>query len=302
MISRAAIGLGSNLGNPEAHLLDAAGALEHLPGLEPQALSSGYRTAPIGPPQPDFLNAVLVARTELEPRELLAALHGVEAALGRRRAERFGPRAIDLDLLLYDDLIIDHPRLTLPHPRLSERAFALTPLLEVWPEARDPRSGDPLSLALEGLADQDVGAGRPIPTDTGRRDLEHTADLAFQVSAPSPEAVLERAALALIDVMIDRREVVERERRVVETQGADRVELMVGLLEELVFLVDARGFAPRRAAGLVLGREEARLAVYGEPLRSDKHLLRRVKAVTYHGAEVRRRRSDRWTASVIVDV
>lgn len=302
MSCRAAIGLGSNQGNPERNILAAASALEHAPGIEPQALSSGYRTEPLGPPQPDFLNAVMLIETELEPLELLAELLGIEAGLGRRRLQRFGPRVIDLDLLLMGDEVVDHPRLVLPHPRLGSRAFALTPLLEVWPDARYPRTGEPLAPILELLGEQVVGEPRPLPKRSGRVDLDHTADMAFSVSASSLEEVLEGAALALIDLMIDRRGVVERKREVIEVRGGDRVELMIALLEELVYLVDARGFAPRRASGLVLGDELARMAVYGEPLQGSEHLRQRVKAVTYHGAEVRRRRSDRWTASVVVDV
>jgi len=116
------------------------------------------------------------------------------------------------------------------------------------------------------------------------------------------ELVIERAALTLADLMVDRALVRERERRVIEVAADDRVDLMVGLLEELVFLVDAEAFLPRRVGGLVIGDSTARLVVYGEPMRDAKQLTVRVKAVTYHGAEIEQKRSDRWTASIVVDV
>lgn len=126
----AVVGIGSNLGSREA-LLRAAIALL---GREVVAVSRLYRTPPLGPPQPEFLNAAVRVRTELSPLALLSELQRVEAQLGRVRRERWGPRTIDLDFLWWEGGAIDEPGLSVPHPGLMERAFALGPLLDVAPE------------------------------------------------------------------------------------------------------------------------------------------------------------------------
>jgi 2-amino-4-hydroxy-6-hydroxymethyldihydropteridine diphosphokinase len=119
-------------------------------------MSSIYETAPVGgPDQGAYLNAVVVVETDLEPRRLLDVMLDVESRMGRVRRERWGPRTIDLDLLLYGDSAVDEPGLTVPHSRLTERRFALEPLLEVWPEATLP-DGRPLADFLEAVADQEV--------------------------------------------------------------------------------------------------------------------------------------------------
>ena len=126
------LGLGSNQGDRAALLRDALVRLDLVPGVRIVALSSLYATAPVGPQdQPEFFNAAAGVRTVLSPHELLAACLGIESALGRLRTERWGPRTIDLDLLLYNDLRIAEPGLELPHPRLRERAFVLQPLAEI---------------------------------------------------------------------------------------------------------------------------------------------------------------------------
>ncbi len=105
------------------------------------ATSALYETLPVGPPQPDYLNAAVRLTTDLAPEPLLDALLGVERSLGRVRRERWGPRLIDLDVLWADAVTRRGPRLVLPHPRLAERAFALVPLVEVAPGATDPATG-----------------------------------------------------------------------------------------------------------------------------------------------------------------
>lgn len=133
------IGLGSNLGDRGALLARARVELASLG--EVQAASSLYQTTPVGPPQPMFLNAAIRLSTSLEPAGLLAALLGVEQKLGRIRRERWGPRSIDLDILWIHGTLVDSDVLTVPHPELRRRAFALRPLLEVAPHAADPRDG-----------------------------------------------------------------------------------------------------------------------------------------------------------------
>ena len=133
------IGLGSNLGDREALLRAALARLGATPGVRVAAVSALRDTAPQGGPpgQPRFLNGVAKLETTLAPRALLEVLLGVEAALGRVRAERWGPRKVDLDLLTYDDVRLDEPGLVLPHPRILERAFVTEPLAELAPEVLD---------------------------------------------------------------------------------------------------------------------------------------------------------------------
>ena len=133
---RATIGIGSNLGDPEASVRAALGALERLGRVV--RTSSLYRTKPWGiEAQPEFVNAVAQLETQLEPHELLTALKDLERALGRRPGKRWGPRAIDFDILSYDDRRLDDPELVIPHPRMRERAFVLVPLAEIDPSFRD---------------------------------------------------------------------------------------------------------------------------------------------------------------------
>jgi len=140
------VGLGSNLGEREATLWKALEGLGATEGIEVLAVSSFRETDPVGVvDQPRFVNAAAALETSLSPRELLERLLDVERSLGRHRAveERWGPRTLDLDLLLYGGESIDEPGLEVPHPRLTERAFVLEPLLELDPDLRLP-DGRPL--------------------------------------------------------------------------------------------------------------------------------------------------------------
>lgn len=131
---RAYVGLGSNLGDRESVIADAVSALGSHPEIEVLRVSTLRETEPWGPiDQPRFLNGAVAVDTTLAPRALLGVLLDVERGLGRVRHERWGPRTIDLDLLLYGDTVVDEPGLTVPHPRLRERAFVLEPLLEIAP-------------------------------------------------------------------------------------------------------------------------------------------------------------------------
>lgn len=146
------IGLGANLGDREAMLGSALEQLAREPGIEVAAVSSFRATDPVGYlDQPRFLNAVAALETELPARELLDRLLAVERRLGRtREGPRFGPRTIDLDLLLYGDSVIDEPGLEVPHARLHERLFALEPLLELDPALELPGRG-PVVEIVRGL-------------------------------------------------------------------------------------------------------------------------------------------------------
>ncbi|HYN26866.1 MAG TPA: 2-amino-4-hydroxy-6-hydroxymethyldihydropteridine diphosphokinase, partial [Burkholderiales bacterium] len=136
------VGLGSNLADPMVQVRQAFKELEAIPGTRVTARSSLYRTSPVGYlEQPEFINAVASVQTTLEPLALLAALLAIEDRHGRRRGVRNAPRTLDLDLLLYGEEVLDRDGLTLPHPRLHERAFVLAPLAEIAPEAMVPGRG-----------------------------------------------------------------------------------------------------------------------------------------------------------------
>lgn len=146
--ARAWIGLGSNLDDPPAQLDAGLAAIDRLPRSRRVRTSAFYHTPPVGPPdQPAFCNAVAAVDTGLQPLALLDALQAIEAAAGRRRGRRWGPRTLDLDLLLYGERVIDEPRLQVPHPRLHERGFVLVPLAAVAPETVVPGRGTAAELA-----------------------------------------------------------------------------------------------------------------------------------------------------------
>ncbi len=143
-MAKAFVGIGANLGEPERQIASALELLRAEEGIEVVAVSSLRETEPVGYlNQPNFVNGAVALETELSPRELLERLLDIERRLGRERAEgpRFGPRTIDLDLLLYGGESVDEPGLTIPHPRLAERRFALEPLAELDPSLEIPGHG-----------------------------------------------------------------------------------------------------------------------------------------------------------------
>lgn len=157
---QAYLGLGSNLGDRLANLRDGLEEIERRAG--PVRSSLAYETRPVGiVDQPAFLNAACRIETHLSPADLLGAMLATEAAWGRVRSVRGGPRTLDLDLLLYDDLIVDEPGLIIPHPRMHERAFVLVPLAEIAPHALDPVSGLSAQQLLD-LLPRPLGVGRAL--------------------------------------------------------------------------------------------------------------------------------------------
>jgi 2-amino-4-hydroxy-6-hydroxymethyldihydropteridine diphosphokinase len=145
---RAFLGLGSNLGDRRAHLAIAVAALPDVVAVSPV-----YETEPVGGPagQPPYLNLVVELETELGPRELLEVAHSLESAALRTRDERWGPRTLDVDVLLVGDLTVDEPDLVVPHPRMFERRFVMAPLADLAPE-----------LVPEGWEDRVAGEVHPV--------------------------------------------------------------------------------------------------------------------------------------------
>jgi 2-amino-4-hydroxy-6-hydroxymethyldihydropteridine diphosphokinase len=163
---RAVLALGTNLGDRLGTLQGCVQAIGGLPDTDVLAVSPVYETLPVGgPAQPDYLNAVLIAATGLRPGELLDAARRIEADFGRVRAERFGPRTLDIDIISYAGEVSSDPVLTLPHPRAHERAFVLAPWHDVDPEAELPGRGAVADL----LAGLDRDGVRPVPGAVLRR-------------------------------------------------------------------------------------------------------------------------------------
>lgn len=164
------IGIGSNLGAREEHCERAVALLAGCGGIRVRACSRWYETASAPPGQPDFINGAAEVETELKPQKLLAALQAIEVSLGRPPVRPKGePRTIDLDLLLYDDLAIELPGLTIPHPGLAKRPFVLLPLCDIAPSLAHPLLGCTVrELASRCRASGAAGRIRRLPEDKER--------------------------------------------------------------------------------------------------------------------------------------
>ena len=147
---RCAIALGSNKGDSLAILEKSLSVLDEIPGIAIQAVSSWYRTKAIATPQPqpDYLNGCAILTAEQTPEELLTLLQATEIEFGRTEKGTLQPRTLDLDLLLYGDLVLDTPNLTIPHAHMVERAFVLVPLAEIAPDWIEPKSQSKISQLL----------------------------------------------------------------------------------------------------------------------------------------------------------
>lgn len=159
---RVFLGLGSNVGDRDTNLADALRALAQVATIT--RVSSVYDTAPMHvTEQPRFHNLVCEAETGLTPVDLLHSVKEIERHLGRQHRQRYGPREIDIDLLFYDQLILQTAELTLPHPRLAERAFVLAPLAEIAPALIHPVLGKSMEALLQGVPGGDVQRLGPLP-------------------------------------------------------------------------------------------------------------------------------------------
>ena len=163
MPERAYIAIGSNLGNRRAYLEAGLRAVAALPHTRLAEVSQAYETAPMGPvAQPDFLNAVFAIETSLAPEPLLAALLAAEKKHQRQRRIHWGPRTLDLDLLLYGQRVVESVELTLPHPHMHERSFVLVPLYEIAPRLSHPVTSQPFAAYLAALNSRAAKAVGPL--------------------------------------------------------------------------------------------------------------------------------------------
>lgn len=160
-LSRCAIALGANLGDPEATLEAAIDTLDQTPQVRVEQRSSWYLTQAIGPPQPDYINGCAILRTSLSPAALMQTLLDIENQFGRVRRERWGARTLDLDLLLFDNVILNSPDLVIPHPRMGERAFVLIPLAEIAPHWIDPVSQQTIQTLIQNVDTAGVRQAHP---------------------------------------------------------------------------------------------------------------------------------------------
>ncbi|MEM7029372.1 MAG: 2-amino-4-hydroxy-6-hydroxymethyldihydropteridine diphosphokinase [Chloroflexota bacterium] len=174
--SQVAIALGSNLGDSLANLENAVTLLDQTDGIRLLQCSSWYRSKAMGPPQPDYLNGCVVFETTLTPQALLARLQAIEHQFHRTRSIHWGPRTLDLDLVLFDDLVLKDPVLTIPHPGLPERSFVLAPLAEIAPGWIDPISGETITDLLQKVDCSDLLEIKPSRKTTAtdkKQDTPH---------------------------------------------------------------------------------------------------------------------------------
>ncbi|CAN5334635.1 hypothetical protein BH10PLA2_BH10PLA2_10720 [soil metagenome] len=218
MVSLAYIALGSNLGDRRSHLDQALSLLAAAPGLSIRCVSTFHETAPVGGPpgQGAFLNAVAVVKTTLEPLALLQALQAVEMQLGRIRAERWGPRTIDLDLLIFGSRVLQTPELTLPHPLMHQRSFVLEPLAEIAPEVIHPLLGHSIDQLLRELSTNGPSSPSAARSLAGHRSLVTGSTSGIGL------AIAQALARAGADVLVHRRSVgdpIEHVARLRQAEG-----------------------------------------------------------------------------------
>ncbi len=180
-----AIALGSNLGDSLTTLESSLHVLAQVPGIELMARSRWYLTKAVGPPQPDYLNGCALLHVTLTPPALLEVLLQTEIKFGRVRRERWGARTLDLDLLLFDDLVLNTPTLQIPHPRMAERAFVLVPLAEIAPNWIEPISGKAIAELVQSVDCSEVSPmplGHEPPQLLKKRLLYQGRKFAFEAS------------------------------------------------------------------------------------------------------------------------
>jgi 2-amino-4-hydroxy-6-hydroxymethyldihydropteridine diphosphokinase len=292
--------------------------------------SNAVITAPVGPAQPDFLNAAIAVRTQAPAEALLALALKMEQRLGRERTVRWGPRTMDVDVLWAQDLVCESDELTIPHARLRERTFALRPLLELEPNAQDPRDFARYSEVYRALIAAESATASPASSRSiasvgyGLQNrfetivlTHHTADEGFRVFALDRADVLAAAAEAVGNTMIDAQSV--RATKVIAVEASspdpqgftDDSERLWSWLSEVLFTLESQRIALKRVCILADEPTVVRGMILGEPLDFSRHAMgTAIKAITYHDLTIAPISAeqhaahplDQWSAEVIVDV
>ena len=277
MSARAAvIGLGSNLGSRAALLRASIDLLSACEGIEVRAVAPVRVTAPVGPPQPAYFNTAVLVHTELAPAALLAACLAVERRLHRTRTQRWGARTIDLDVLWIDGVTVHTATLDVPHPELLARGFALAPLIDLVPDARDPRDGTTLAThlaRLEIVAPTFVlDHGEIANTDSPARGI-------VRIEAFDRADALARCSETLSERVVSRRTVQPVETREIEaalespTRPDD--ERARRWLHEMLARIESERFAVRRVVLFEDSDACLRGALIGEPFDARRHRVAR---------------------------
>lgn len=274
-------GLGANLGGRRSILRAGAALLRWRMGDAPMRTSPVWETAPMGPPQPAYLNAAVSLRTDRTLDAALDTALSVESALGRERRVRWGARTLDIDVLWHDGEALEREGLRVPHAGLAERSFALAPLLALHPDARDQAGA---SLADRPAARSSPGTlvARSLDEGLHTEARSRTADEGFEVVAADRADLLAAAAEALAATIVDPTLVRPRQLLAVRLDVADLDDesRLAGFLSECLVALDGAHFAAHRVAVL---RDDGTVfaAVLGEPIDPSQHLVRRaLKAVT----------------------
>lgn len=297
-----ALGLGSNLGGRLSLLRAGAELVAERLGAQGFRSSPVWATAPLGPPQPPYLNAAIAIVSASSLDEILEVALSVEAALGRERRERWGARSLDIDVLWHDGPPFSSERVEVPHPALTQRAFAMAPLVALFPDAK-ASDGTPLGALLAARADFGERVAETLSGGFDSRVLSHTADEGFEVRAPDRADLVAAATEALGGVIVNPSSVAPRELRTLTLDLGDEDDdaRLIAALSEVLYALDAGRFALRRAAVLEDG-DALRMVLVGEAIDAARHEVRTaVKAVTWHGLEVGRDGEGHF-ARVIVDL
>jgi 2-amino-4-hydroxy-6-hydroxymethyldihydropteridine diphosphokinase len=298
------IGLGSNVGDRESNILKGVELLDREEATRLLALSPAYETTPVGPSKDPFLNAAALLVTGMSAETLLGKLKKIEKACGRQPADAWGmPRTLDMDILLFGNEVIAKEELTVPHPGFTERDFALRPLLDLRPDALHPSTARPLREVLREAPLRTITAGPfPLPSNLSYALLEHTADMGIEVSAPGRKGLFEACAMALADHIVPRTRMRERIRHDSRIEGDDDGQILVGLLQEVLFLFDSKNFLPVRVS-VHFPPEGAAVSFFGQEVES-REVQTSVKAATYHMLDVGPAAGETllWRARVYFDV
>ena len=275
---RVVFGLGSNLGSRASLLRAAADLIAATHGLTLVGRSRIFETPPIGPAQPDYMNAALCVHTALPAPELLNIALSIEQRLGRERRQRWGARTLDIDILWIDGESFSNASLTVPHPELLERAFALAPLLDVAADARDPRTNAALATRLEALAPASPFTSFAW-TDHVEATLTDTFSGCLSVQARNRADLLAAASEAVAARIVDPADVSARVVTPLElllAAGEDAPHRLTAWLSLVLSELAARPFAVRRAVLFEDAPALIRGALIGEALDPSRHHVRQV--------------------------